>query len=880
MSNGKQFKTGGVNSSGSLIYKYNLLQSQINALTGTYPPVANIVTTDTAQTISGLKTFTTLPQSSVVPVSATDLANKAYVDGKVVSTPTLAQVLTAGNKASTAIDMSGNNITGANQITATTFFGSLTGNATSATNATNAVNATNATTSAQIATTGVSTNSNYYIPFVASTASSSGQVLYTDVSGHITFNPSTNQLSTDGKITCGNGLTMNGSASQLLINNASASVPAISAPNAQLISFPSANVTALKFIGDLSGNATSSTTTTTATKATNVVIQSTASAGTYYPVFVDGTTGNRQATTNSVLSYNPSTNTLTCSNLTGTASNATTATNATNVATTATSTNATYYPTFVSATSGNNAINVDTTLTYNPSTDTLTCANLTGTASSATTATNATNVGITSDNTSGTYYIPFVKTTGTGNKPLFIDDTTTPLTYNPSTASLVVNQTSSNSTLGGSSLVIANSGGTLTINQAQFSTTATTSTFNAGSTQNLQINGTTLAQLQSTAFSLLNGTTLSLYDTASHAVNISSTWFGTAGVQYTNLVPVATGSGVNGTVLNIGAVTNSSNTTTKTPYGTINTYSTSNYTYTSATDGTPLLLTGSDGINSGSKTFQLATTNTAQNTAFNINNNNTNWGSGCRSSWFSGSSGSNNDPSFYTYTYNPTTSSQNAYIYLKKATSNLLTLNPNVDAGVVAGFQTSVGTSGAGGTNCCAELFYNPDQYGSSTSNTTLRLNDNGLTYGLAVDSLNATPAGQQNPTSFGSTYLTINSSGITTPTTLQLPTTSTALNFSGSVAINGQSKTFGYFTMNPTGTTNTISGLSFVNMPLNASYTVAIYNQGSGNFTINAISGIRTNFTTSFVVPTGRYATLIIRYLYFGASSYYCLEATLLQTN
>jgi len=78
--------------------------------------------------------------------------------------------------------------------------------------------------------------------------------------------------------------------------------------------------------------------------------------------------------------------------LTGTATSATTATNATNVATTSTSTNATYYPTFVSATSGNNSINVDTTLTYNPSTDTLTCANLAGTATSATTATRATNI--------------------------------------------------------------------------------------------------------------------------------------------------------------------------------------------------------------------------------------------------------------------------------------------------------------------------------------------------------------------------------------------------------------------------------------------------------------------------------------------------------
>lgn len=51
----------------------------------------------------------------------------------------------------------------------------------------------------------------------------------------------------------------------------------------------------------------------------------------------------------------------------------------------------------------------------------------------AITATNTTNVEITSDNTAGTYYIPFAKTSGTGNKPLFIDDVTTPFSYNPST---------------------------------------------------------------------------------------------------------------------------------------------------------------------------------------------------------------------------------------------------------------------------------------------------------------------------------------------------------------------------------------------------------------------------------------------------------------
>jgi hypothetical protein len=107
-----------------------------------------------------------------------------------------------------------------------------------------------------------------------------------------------------------------------------------------------------------------------------------------------------------------------------------TATNATNTTITASSTNATFYPTFVSATTGNLPQLVDTTLTYNPSTDTLVCANITGT---ATTATNANNVLVTSDDTSGNYCIPFVKTGVTGNKALFMDDVSGPLYYNPDT---------------------------------------------------------------------------------------------------------------------------------------------------------------------------------------------------------------------------------------------------------------------------------------------------------------------------------------------------------------------------------------------------------------------------------------------------------------
>jgi len=47
------------------------------------PLPSNLVTTDGAQTISAVKTFTALPQSSVAPGVSSDLVNKAYVDGQV-----------------------------------------------------------------------------------------------------------------------------------------------------------------------------------------------------------------------------------------------------------------------------------------------------------------------------------------------------------------------------------------------------------------------------------------------------------------------------------------------------------------------------------------------------------------------------------------------------------------------------------------------------------------------------------------------------------------------------------------------------------------------------------------------------------------------------
>ncbi len=77
----------------------------------------------------------------------------------------------------------------------------------------------------------------------------------------------------------------------------------------------------------------------------------------------------------------------------GTATNATNATNAVNVAVSATTTNAIFYPTFVSATTGNLPIDVSSRLTFNPNTGNLTSTTFTGALiGNATTATTVTSL--------------------------------------------------------------------------------------------------------------------------------------------------------------------------------------------------------------------------------------------------------------------------------------------------------------------------------------------------------------------------------------------------------------------------------------------------------------------------------------------------------
>lgn len=81
--------------------KYNSLLALFNTFfpypPSPYPPPADVMTLSTAQTATGLKTFSTLPQSSVVPLANADFTNKLYVDSQVGSVPDIDAVLGNGD---------------------------------------------------------------------------------------------------------------------------------------------------------------------------------------------------------------------------------------------------------------------------------------------------------------------------------------------------------------------------------------------------------------------------------------------------------------------------------------------------------------------------------------------------------------------------------------------------------------------------------------------------------------------------------------------------------------------------------------------------------------------------------------------------------------
>jgi hypothetical protein len=252
-------------------------------------------------------------------------------------------------------------------LTATTFSGSLSGNATSA---------------SSIALTSDNTSGNFYIPFSKTTTPTANTLFIDDTTSPLTYNPFTHALS----------------ATSFLGNASSASAVALTSDN-----------TSGSYFIPFSKTVTTSS-----------------------PLFVDNAT--------IPLTYNPSTNTLTASNFNGIASTASTAST---VSLTSDNTSGSYFIPFSKTVGSSSQLFVDNTttpLTYNPSTSSLACSEFSGDLlGNATTASTASNVALTSDNTSGAYFIPFSKTVGSSSQ-LFVDNTTTPLTYNPATSRLACSE--------------------------------------------------------------------------------------------------------------------------------------------------------------------------------------------------------------------------------------------------------------------------------------------------------------------------------------------------------------------------------------------------------------------------------------------------------
>jgi hypothetical protein len=121
-------------------------------------------------------------------------------------------------------------------------------------------------------------------------------------------------------------------------------------------------------------------------------------------------------------------------------------------------------------------------------------------------------------------------------------------------------------------------------------------------------------------------------------------------------------------------------------------------------------------------------------------------------------------------------------------------------------------------------------------------------------------------------------SGAILLPTTQNVATYAAgALSISG--ASNGQTPSFRSSSISFTGGSNTVSSLTLTNMIVGGRYRCAIYNGGSNNLTLNTGLGtnIKTSYSGSFNIPTGRYAYIFIDVLTVNALTIYIINASVL---
>ena len=269
-----------------------------------------------------------------------------------------------------------------------------------------------------------------------------------------------NQLDVAGAVSLTNNLIMNDTdITEIRSESFFDGISLTDAGTNSITSVPLSNTIRLNSLNGVYVNTTSldngdGTIYGTASKASTIAItDSSLLTETYYPTFVSNSGTGVTLRNDSDLTYNPSTNTLSAGTFNGVVTNATNATNATKIDVQTDTSNFNIPLIFTDTSSvGNVALKQNSSLTCNPFLGTITASAFNGNATSSTTATNANNVLITSDGATATACnIPYVKTTATGNKPLFIDDTAPTFTYTPNTGQLSCSSTRTNTLLSGTS---------------------------------------------------------------------------------------------------------------------------------------------------------------------------------------------------------------------------------------------------------------------------------------------------------------------------------------------------------------------------------------------------------------------------------------------
>ena len=129
--------------------------------------------------------------------------------------------------------------------------------------------------------------------------------------------------------------------------------------------------------------------------------------------------------------------------------------------------NATHYLNFSDAsTTGYGKPQKTVGISCNPSTNTVTATTFVGALSGN--SSSSTSVAVTSDNTAGTYFIPFSKTVAS-NSVLYVDNASGPLTYNPASSILTSSFFNGAITLQSTQNVATYAGTTLSVNGSYFS---------------------------------------------------------------------------------------------------------------------------------------------------------------------------------------------------------------------------------------------------------------------------------------------------------------------------------------------------------------------------------------------------------------------------